>query len=204
MRFPRHWSLRYFGDKTLATSYACLHPKAPWLTRHAVRALDARIEPSMEGFEWGAGRSTIWIARRLARLVSIEHSPEWHARVARMLERSGATNVALRLTLPDPDAYVAPITETPDATLDIVLVDGISVLRDRCVLAAIPKLKPGGMLVLDDAQRYLPRSSRSPEAIGPNAEPPTLHWASVAAALNAWPLIWTSDGVKDTAIWTKT
>jgi hypothetical protein len=49
------------------------------------------------------------------------------------------------------DEYVAAITEVPDGSLDIVIVDGIC--RLDCVRKATSKLRPGGLLVVDDTDR---------------------------------------------------
>ena len=46
--------------------------------------------------------------------------------------------------------YVRAIDSEPDDSIDLVIVDGQA--RTRCVLAAAPKIRPGGMLLLDDSQ----------------------------------------------------
>ncbi|MBI5865098.1 MAG: hypothetical protein HZB38_11445 [Planctomycetes bacterium] len=49
------------------------------------------------------------------------------------------------------EAYVRAIDQHPDATFDVILVDGRA--RPACIQHAIPKLKPSGWLVLDNADR---------------------------------------------------
>jgi hypothetical protein len=61
---------------------------------------------------------------------------------------------ATRVPDGDPDAfaaYVAAIDAFPDGFFDLVVVDGRS--RAACLDRAVPKIRPGGMLVLDDADR---------------------------------------------------
>lgn len=53
------------------------NPDKPWLTPGAVAFLDGHLTPEMAGLEFGSGRSTAWFARKLARLVSVEHHEEW-------------------------------------------------------------------------------------------------------------------------------
>ena len=49
------------------------------------------------------------------------------------------------------DDYVAVACDIPDGSLDLVVVDGRA--RVACGLAAAPKVKPGGLLLLDDSAR---------------------------------------------------
>jgi hypothetical protein len=49
--------------------------------------------------------------------------------------------------------YVSVIDEFPDESLDFVLVDGH--YRQACVLAALSKLRPGGLLAVDNTD-WLP------------------------------------------------
>ena len=43
------------------------------------------------------------------------------------------------------------ICDEPDASLDLVVVDGRA--RVECARRAMPKVKPGGLLLLDDTSR---------------------------------------------------
>jgi hypothetical protein len=58
-----------------------------------------------------------------------------------------------RTSLADGDfeGYVKAIAECADDSLDLVLVDGRC--RAACVLEAAAKVRPGGLLVLDDSDR---------------------------------------------------
>jgi hypothetical protein len=53
------------------------------------------------------------------------------------------------------------VADQGDASLDLVIVDGRA--RVACGLAAMAKVKPGGMLLLDDSDR--PRYARLREAL---------------------------------------
>ena len=82
---------------------------------------------------------------------------EWYEKVRREID----SNVNLRhipiehgRDEPTPDfpeptpKYVAAVEEFDDGGLDFVLVDGH--YRLACVRAALPKLKPGGLLAIDN------------------------------------------------------
>ena len=141
--------------------YERLYPKKPFLAPAAVRFLDQRLPRAGIGLEWGSGRSTRWFARRLASLVSVEYDDRWHTIVGLQLAEDGLSNVDLRLvpldhprnepTRPvyDPlPRYVALADTFPDDHFDFIEVDGH--YRQACVAAALRKLKPGGLLLIDD------------------------------------------------------
>ena len=54
-----------------------------------------------------------------------------------------------RLCLADPRAYAAQIDGFPDAWFDFILIDGAE--RNACIRAATRKVRPGGWIVLDNA-----------------------------------------------------
>jgi predicted O-methyltransferase YrrM len=187
-------------------AYRRRHPDHPWLTRDAISTLDGLLEPSWRGLEFGSGRGTLWLARRVAALTSVEHDPGWHGRVRGLLDESGTANVDLRLVETSDDdprraasPYVQVAHEFADGSLDLVLVDGI--LREHCVLAALPKLRAGGVLVLDNANWYLPCGSHAPGSIGRDAAPASPLWSEVERRLGGWRRLWTANGVFDTALW---
>ncbi len=68
-------------------------------------------------------------------------------------------------------------------------------------LAAIPKLRAGGLFILDNAEWFLPPArgvQRGPVARTPQQGPAGPHWESVSQTLANWPTIWTGDGVTNT------
>jgi hypothetical protein len=79
----------------------------------------------------------------------------------------------------------------------------VTVDRDYVTLFLLPKIRPGGMLVIDNVNRYLPSLTMSPASLRPPAAPATAAWEQAAAALARWRRIRTSSGVWDTAIFVK-
>jgi hypothetical protein len=88
-----------------------------------------------------------------------------------------------------------------DESIDFVLVDGV--YRDHVTLFLLPKIRPGGMLIIDNVNRYLPLLTASPGSLRPSAAPVTAAWEQGTAALTKWRRLWTSNGVWDTAIFVK-
>ena len=73
-----------------------------------------------------------------------------------------------------------------------MLVDGIH--RDHCALQVLDKLRPGGFIVIDNANSNLPSATRSPYSRtfpdGPKGET----WSRFARTIEAWRTIWTTSG----------
>ncbi|MCI5051908.1 MAG: class I SAM-dependent methyltransferase [Simkaniaceae bacterium] len=99
--------------------------------------------------EFGAGASTVWLAKRTNQLISIEHNPKFYRLTKQLLQRHGLVqNVDFRLLA---RSYAKVCAEFNEASMDMILIDG----RDRaqCLEASISILKSGGLLVLDNAER---------------------------------------------------
>jgi predicted O-methyltransferase YrrM len=120
----------------------------PWLTKEAIIFLDRflQLHPQSRMLEFGSGNSTEWFARRVHNLISIDHDAQWHKAIQDRCTQF--KNVELRLV---PNDYAHVCAEFPDNYFDIILVDGKD--RVRCAQQSLRLLKPGGILVLDDAER---------------------------------------------------
>ena len=146
--------------------------ESPWMTFPALAFLKEVLRPDMRVFEWGSGGSTLFFARRAKQVVTVEHNAEWAEKVRAAC--AAHSHVLIEHIPPDdvpPTAdfdptdpaaffssestsfrrYATHIAAFPDAHFDLVVVDGRA--RPSCLQQAIPKLKPGGTLVLDDAER---------------------------------------------------
>lgn len=193
------------GAETLLRKTSAKH-KA-WITADALALLEGLLKPEDQVLEFGAGNSTAWLAGMVGQVISVEESAEWAAIVRERAAGLGFTNVDVRLVPVDAgsrdsaehrDAYINVAPELLPGSLDMVLVDGQ--YRDMCALRGLDLLAPGGMLVLDNAETYLPSETRSPWRID---APATSGWAEFLQTTATWRQIWTTNGVWDTAIWIK-
>jgi len=126
-------------------------PYLPFLSQEAVDFLETLIKPGWRGFEWGAGGSTIWLAQHGVELTSIEHSQEWFDIVeAALIELRLRADLRLVDTEHGTDDYVNAIGEFPDRYFDLIISDGVDESRFFAPRAAVPKLKPGGWMVVDN------------------------------------------------------
>ena len=147
----------------------------PWWTFAATDWVGAflRARPAAVTFEYGAGASTVWLARRCARVYSVEHDQRWAETVSRLV--SPHANVTLAVVPPEPgsaapryrsqkegwrdvsfERYVRAIDAVP-GRFDLIVVDGRC--RASCLEAAVPRLAPGGVVVFDNTLRRRYRSA---------------------------------------------
>ncbi len=202
-----HLTLRYVFDRLGVWMYQRQHPDAPWLTSEAIAMLSSRLRKSDNGLEYGSGRSTVWFAQRTNSLISVEASRIWHDRVDEAIRKHGLNNVVYKYIPANPqvpdDSYRAPYVEADGGlaaeSLDYALVDGL--YRDKCALRAVDLLKPNGVLILDNANWFIPHATRSPFSV---TTIPARSWSEFLARVATWRLIWTSNGIWDTALWFKT
>ncbi len=104
---------------------------------------------------------------------------------------------------PSAHPYADAIAGFPPKSFDWILVDGM--VRLTCFRNALDKLKPGGLLILDNANRYVPNAwdGRHSTVHEPRDKPRTAGWADAMNQIAPWRAILTSDGIWDTRFWQK-
>jgi predicted O-methyltransferase YrrM len=209
MRSFQHWTPRYLINRLSLQAYERKHPDSPWLTHSMIETLETWLRPSDIGLEFGSGRSTLWFAKRVGHLISVEHHPQWYAKVKQQLHHTGlADRVDYRLledgkTDSETSEYVKVAREIQPHSLDFCLIDGVA--RDHCTLASLDKIKPGGILIIDNVNNYWPRESKSFAPGSRNSKDgfASEKWQQCAEIVSDWRCIWTSNGIWDTALWVK-
>ena len=144
----------------------------PWWSFGAIDHLEIHLS-SLSGkavvFEWGSGASTAWLAKRSAKVYSLEHDIEWAKTTKNLITKY--KNVKLITIPPDNTVdmfeseyisnkpghrglsfknYVNSINDI-DAQFDLIAIDGRC--KSACLKVAISKLKPGGIVLFDDSKR---------------------------------------------------
>ncbi len=128
--------------------------------------------PGARVFEFGSGASTVWLCKRGAKVISVEHDSDW-AEIVRSRIPEGVT-----LTLVGPDstfdaAYASGKNGSTDLSFrayassidaqleqfDLIIIDGRA--RTQCLTHALPRLAPGGTILFDDSGRSRYRSAIS-------------------------------------------
>lgn len=146
----------------------------PWMPFAAIEFLKKEIKGGARVLEFGSGGSTLFLARRAAQVVTVEHDEAWAERVRAALSERRIDNVDFRCVPPRPGGepgfaseleayrglsfveYVGVLSEFPEGHFDAVIVDGR--VRNACVRAAVSRVRRGGVVVLDnsDRDRYAP------------------------------------------------
>lgn len=141
--------------------------RAPWWPRRAIARVAAALPAGATVFEYGGGGSTLWLEDRGATVTTVEHDGEWHdvlrtrvgARTTLVYEPPRETGTLASDSAEGFfDGYVAAVGEGP---YDLVIVDGRC--RVACVEASYPRVRPGGLLLLDDSDR--PKYARAHEVL---------------------------------------
>ncbi len=135
------------------------NPDAPWFATNSISYIEKILKPEFTVFEWGSGRSTIWFAQRVEKVISVEGNRDWFDNVNNELNEKNL-NHKVELYFKeistsydyDPkevEEYISVIKNFPDRSLDVVVVDGHC--RHECLKACISKVRPGGYLILDNS-----------------------------------------------------
>ena len=119
----------------------------PWFTYPMISFLSGRVKPEMTVFEYGSGCSTLWWSRRVAKVTSFEHSPEWFDSLKARLP----DNVDYHFCeLVDGGDYCKAVRAYQNC-FDVIVIDG----RDRinCAKNSIGALKNDGVIIWDNTDR---------------------------------------------------
>lgn len=159
----------------------------PWLTFTAIDFISGKTRPTDRVFEYGGGGSTLFFLSRVAEVVTVEHDPHWFQMLQQEI-KSRYPGWGGHLVMPEspvdtgnldisnPGHYKSNDPAFPDATFrsyssfianfsneyfDLVLIDGRA--RTSCIAHALSKVKRGGYLALDNAERqyYLKYNSQA-------------------------------------------
>lgn len=119
-----------------------------WITDKAKEWIENWLKPEFNGFEYGSGCSTRWLGEKVISLTSVEHREKWFNRTTKLLADNSIKNVKL-IYEPDREKYPTQIETHQNESLDFVFVDGQK--RSECAILSWPKIKEGGVLILDNS-----------------------------------------------------
>jgi len=172
IKFYKRWS------SALQPGSNSVADEQPWITFPAIDFLKGYINTGTKVFEYGGGGSTLFFVNRAKVVITVEHDKTWFNALQTVIANKKIANwqgnliepeaVSLKAPLDaaDPDhyytgdkvfmentfkMYATAIDKYADEYFDIVLVDGRS--RPSCIQHSLPKIKKGGLLILDNADR---------------------------------------------------
>jgi len=119
----------------------------PWFTYSFIDFLTERLNNKLNIFEFGSGNSTLFFAKRIKHVTSVEHNVEWYNKLIRKIP----DNVNLLLSKTDTEDDYVGLIKLSKNKFDIVFIDGIH--RNECSHSAVEILSERGVIVLDDSER---------------------------------------------------
>ena len=154
----------------------------PWFAYAAIDFLEEFLQPQMTVCEYGSGGSTLFFARRVQWVFSIEDNPQWFNVISDQLRAKSICNVNLKLCpfdFKNPAGFEHSqyLHAIPDAGFDVIVVDGSEEwtrIRPVCFEKAQTRIKKNGIIVVDDSwrypeirQRHAAKSFRTFRSVGP-------------------------------------
>jgi hypothetical protein len=119
----------------------------PWMNFPVVAFLRDRLTKDLDLFEYGSGHSTLFFARLVKSVTSVESNEAWFS----LLKVRLPGNAELRLEPANTDASYCRAVHVSGRKYDVVVVDGTD--RVNCVKQGLTALSPDGIMILDDSQR---------------------------------------------------
>lgn len=119
----------------------------PWYNNELLNFLEGFLKPEFLVFEYGAGHSTLYYSRKVAKVFAIETRKEW---LDFVLVNQILPNIEIKLCLNLP-GFANEIENFSAKFFDVIVVDS----RDRaqCLLKAVGHLRENGLLILDNSER---------------------------------------------------
>jgi hypothetical protein len=118
----------------------------PWYTYPAIEYIKQLDFSTKTVFEYGSGNSSLFWASLAKSVLSIEDDRDWYNKILSLSK----PNLEIRL-VPNKTDYVNEILRCD--TFDVIIIDGSH--RFECAHNAIQRLKPGGMIILDNADWFV-------------------------------------------------
>jgi hypothetical protein len=165
-------------NSVLEPNRSPLADELPWINFRAQKFITSILRPEMIGFEYGCGGSSVFFAKRIKHLVSVDHNEAWFdltkKKMGTMPNLSWQGFLAKSTPVDDYDMdlvkdpekyfssaeteigksfkdYVSTIDNFPDNYFDFVMIDGRA--RPACIRHSLKKVKPMGFLILDNSDR---------------------------------------------------
>jgi hypothetical protein len=145
--------------------------ETPWYNYGAINWVKKNIKSHMRVFEYGSGGSTLYYAKHVKEIISVEHNEKWFEEVKKRTSRYHNVDIVLQ----EPDIleknencnflsytfkeyqglnferYVRIIENYPDDYFDLIVIDGRC--RHMCLEFSMKKVKKGGWIIFDNSER---------------------------------------------------
>ncbi len=176
--FRQIWSYKKRWNDSFKEGHSSVADELPWINFLAIDFLEKQLRPEFKAFEFGGGGSTLFFCKKVEEVVTVEDNASWFKILTETVQAKGYQNWRGFFVSPEPmgesrprshtnpddfkssvrnlenmsfEKYARTIDQFPLEYFDLVLVDGRA--RPSCIQQAIPRLKKGGLLVVDNTER---------------------------------------------------
>lgn len=127
----------------------------PWVTYSFIDFIKTRLNKNLSIFEYGSGNSTLFYAKHVQKVVSVEHDEVWYHKIV----QEKAPNAEMIFTALEKGGDYSKKAVLLQQKFDVIIVDG----RDRvnCCKNSVDALTTNGVLVLDDSERDFYEEART-------------------------------------------
>lgn len=119
----------------------------PWMNYSIIKLLEDRLKSDISVFEYGSGFSTLFFAKRVGSIDSIEFNADWYEQIKSSLPK----NATITFVEKDIDGNYCRSIFRMGKKYDLLVIDG----RDRvnCFKQGLNFLTESGVILLDDSNR---------------------------------------------------
>jgi hypothetical protein len=205
MKNISHWKARYVCNRVIRYYHEKRIQSCPWFAIGAIRFLEKWLKQTDMCLEYGAGRSTVWLASRVGHIITIESNRTWYEKVKAAI--SVYSNVEIALLESNDNVvpgscvgwdYVNKVKEFPLGMLDVIVNDGYA--RPHVGVQCLPLLKRGGIMVWDDWAHTFPTETHIPGALRADSIIKDETLLQFWEVVKEWRLVGFDDGTHSTAI----
>jgi len=119
----------------------------PWVTYSFIDFIESRLLKNFSILEFGSGNSTLFYAKRVKEVVTIEGDYDWYLKIKNEIPSN------VRLIYSD-STNIEEYSSTPfqlDTKYDLIIIDGAN--RNECVFNSVKNASKTCVIVLDDSER---------------------------------------------------
>lgn len=116
----------------------------PWTTYSFIDFVKPRLNKQMNIFEYGSGYSTLFFAKHVKKVTSVEHDEKWFKKLKNQIPPNAVIFIK---SISD---FVESIADNEEK-YDLIFIDGEE--RVSCLKKSVSHITSNGVIILDDSER---------------------------------------------------
>ncbi len=129
------------------------HQPLPWMTYPFIEFISQKLQKNHEIFEFGCGSSTLFFAKRVKKIITLESDKKWLEIMRIKALELALDNIEFVLIedAQENESYQNYVKNCCRQKFDFIIVDSLK--RFECSKNSFNCLKENGALILDDSER---------------------------------------------------